>query len=117
MERGETATKHEDNTLTSDNRVYVPARVSFPNGRPNIKSAKGVILVDGWYLLFICLLIQIRLFLYYRLAVVVSQDTKRQCNRFIYTNRGKRNIAKCLCCFVCPLRFFEPLYRGHMHWK
>lgn len=53
MERGESPTKHEESALTSDNRVYVPARVTFPNGRPSIKSAKGVILVDGWCFVYL----------------------------------------------------------------
>lgn len=48
VEKGE-GTKAAERGLTSDNRVFVPARVSFPNGRPEFSSAMGVIVVDGTF--------------------------------------------------------------------
>lgn len=48
LEKGETLAKTDEKVLNDDNRVYIPARISFPDGRPDFNSAKGVILIDDW---------------------------------------------------------------------
>lgn len=47
LEKGEAAIKTEEKVLNDDYRVYVPARISFPDGKPDFNTAKGVILIDG----------------------------------------------------------------------
>lgn len=74
MERAGDDLKTSDNVLTSDNKVYVPARISFPNGRPDFNSAKGVILIDGIHMIFVFIVCVPHLFRFCRLAVVVPEN-------------------------------------------
>lgn len=51
LEKGDATTNiNGEKVLNDDNRVYIPARISFPDGKPDFNSAKGVILIDGEWL-------------------------------------------------------------------
>lgn len=70
---GDDQTKNNNNENVFYNKVYVPGRISFPDGlKPGFNTAKGLILIDG--VLFVQLFqlsLWLFLFIFFRLAIVL----------------------------------------------